>query len=585
MKHQSNTPLSWRGFLCLALLAMQLLVACSKKNRNADEGPPGNNPPGSGIPVLLKGTVVDENGRPIPGAVIKTGGEQATTADNGTFGLANVKTGAGNVLLVDVSKTGYRSQIRRLSTEGNNASMYVTLPYKDVTTTFTANTGCNAVLPGGVNVEIPADAVVKADGTAYTGSVQLAVQHLSPDDPDFSLKIPGGDLSALRTDNTPVVLYSYGMVDVEMTTPAGDKLQLKTGKTSKLKFPIAASQLAAAPATIPLWHFDEGTGVWKEEGTATKTGNAYVGTVGHFSTWNVDVPVKTALVKGKLTDACANNVAIQGVVVTVGQISTQTDNDGNYFVRVPSGRQFTIRLYPRQNMGRSITKNIPALAEGATSVQDIALPCSPAITGRIVNCNSTPFATFVTMEHNNQVIGQVYTDAENKFRLYAPKNANVVIKAFNPSGAAVSTDVHVPDNNDVKALGDIEICSPDINLEATFTVQFKTHNQPYIINGGTAIGVTDGGGRKTTCTLHAGQLSISLEIPGMAVGNYQSGKILLEIAGERYFAEQAEIKVTLFGVVEQLIEGTFSGTASPLDGGGDKVNIVNGKFTVRRVAG
>jgi hypothetical protein len=34
---------------------------------------------------------------------------------------------------------------------------------------------------------------------------------------------------------------------------------------------------------------DEQTGIWKEEGTATKTGTNYVGTVKHFTYWNCDV--------------------------------------------------------------------------------------------------------------------------------------------------------------------------------------------------------------------------------------------------------------------------------------------------------
>src|SRR5205814_609485 len=36
------------------------------------------------------------------------------------------------------------------------------------------------------------------------------------------------------------------------------------------------------------WYFDETSGLWKEQGTATKMGANYVGDVSHFSFWNCD---------------------------------------------------------------------------------------------------------------------------------------------------------------------------------------------------------------------------------------------------------------------------------------------------------
>lgn len=570
-----------RRAFCWALLFVLFLASCKKSNKSGG----GNDLPGERTIITLKGCVVDESGRPIKGATVKADGQQTTTADNGTFTLFNIKTSSGSMVLVNCSRTGYRTQIRRAATAGgNNAALYVAMPYKDVTSTFQTTSGATAELPGGATVQIPANAVVKADGSAYTGAVQLAVHHLSPDDPDFGLKIPGGDLSGVRTDNTPVVLYSFGMVDVEMTTAAGEKLQLKNGQTSNIKFPIAADQRSMAPAEIPLWHFDEATGLWKEEGKATRQGDVYVGTVGHFSTWNVDAPLRTATVKGRLTDACANGVPLRGVVLTLGQMSVQTDNDGNYLVRLPAGVPFTISVDPRQNIGRTISKEIAPLAEGATSVQDIALPCGAALSGRITQCGSSAFSTFVTLELNGVVFAQTYTDVENKFKLFGPKGAGVIVKAFNPVGGTVMVPTMMPDQETVSNIPDIEICEPEVNLEATFMLRSVGSEQQYRIEGGTAIGVTDAGGGKTTCAVEADDWRISLTIPGITEGNYQSGYIVLDFANVRFIAEKAQIKVTRFGAVGELIEGTFTGIATPVSPG-NKVEILNGRFTVRRVAG
>ena len=85
------------------------------------------------------------------------------------------------------------------------------------------------------------------------------------------------------------LLETFGMLTVELTGSNNEKLQITSD--SELKFPIANEQLSTAPNTIPLWYFDEENGYWIEDGEATKVGNQYVGTVSHFTPWNVDIPL------------------------------------------------------------------------------------------------------------------------------------------------------------------------------------------------------------------------------------------------------------------------------------------------------
>ena len=75
-------------------------------------------------------------------------------------------------------------------------------------------------------------------------------------------------------------------VSVFVGVKVGQKLNLKEGHTAEIVVQIDDSQLATAPNTITLWHFDEEKGYWKEDGVATKVGNKYVGEVSHFS-WAV----------------------------------------------------------------------------------------------------------------------------------------------------------------------------------------------------------------------------------------------------------------------------------------------------------
>jgi hypothetical protein len=46
----------------------------------------------------------------------------------------------------------------------------------------------------------------------------------------------------------------------------GEKVELAEGLPATLTFAVPASMKDQAPATIPLWYFDEDEGIWKEEG-------------------------------------------------------------------------------------------------------------------------------------------------------------------------------------------------------------------------------------------------------------------------------------------------------------------------------
>lgn len=77
-----------------------------------------------------------------------------------------------------------------------------------------------------------------------------------------------GALTGLDQAGTKVVLGSFGMVAVELQGDGGELLQIASGKTVELRLAVSALQLSKAPATIPMWYFDEVKGYWVEEGQA-----------------------------------------------------------------------------------------------------------------------------------------------------------------------------------------------------------------------------------------------------------------------------------------------------------------------------
>ena len=93
--------------------------------------------------------------------------------------------------------------------------------------------------------------------------------------PQLSNKMPG-NLIGLDVSGTQMALGSLGMIAVELLSDNGEELQVADNKSVEVELALADNQLDKAPATVPLWSFDEEKGYWVEEGVATKQGNVYV---------------------------------------------------------------------------------------------------------------------------------------------------------------------------------------------------------------------------------------------------------------------------------------------------------------------
>ncbi len=151
------------------------------------------------------------------------------------------------------------------------------------------------------------------NGNAYNGNVNVAMFHLKPSDQYLNELMPGSFL-ANNTDGNSRIMETYGMLHVQLTGASGQNLQIASGHTAEMTVVIDATQTSTAPATIPLWSFNETTGIWQEEGSATKVGNAYVGNVSHFSWWNCDAQFPQCLLNVHIQNATAlplSNVTVK----------------------------------------------------------------------------------------------------------------------------------------------------------------------------------------------------------------------------------------------------------------------------------
>ena len=75
-------------------------------------------------------------------------------------------------------------------------------------------------------------------------------------------------------------ITGFGGLALQLQSTNDQELGLAPDVTLTVGIAIAPTLLATAPSTIDLWALDEATGLWVQEGTATRNGDRYEGTVG-----------------------------------------------------------------------------------------------------------------------------------------------------------------------------------------------------------------------------------------------------------------------------------------------------------------
>jgi len=137
----------------------------------------------------------------------------------------------------------------------------------------------------GTTVRINVAQLVDATGRAPTVPVNLDLHTFDLDRPNA---LPG-DYSALNAAGENVTMESFGCMSLDISDDAGNTYDLAPGTTAQISIRVDEERLPFAPPLIPLFRFDEDTGVWHEEAQATLVGDHYEGSVPSFSIWNIDV--------------------------------------------------------------------------------------------------------------------------------------------------------------------------------------------------------------------------------------------------------------------------------------------------------
>jgi hypothetical protein len=277
-------------FMALALvLSLTMVFGCSDDDDPTDPGDGGDDNPIIEDVGSISGIVSYANGYAMEDATVSAGSQNTTTNEEGYFVLTAVPEGS---TLVEFGNDGYMSTFRVADVRSTAATHYpdIVLVAVESGTVDAATGGQVATGDGSGTVDFVADGFVNAAGAAYTGDVTVQLNAMTTDDEDFYGTFPG-EFSGVREDGTVVPMVSFGFMAVQLTGENKAPLMLADGTTAELNLTISAEKAVDAPATIPMWYFDETDGLWHEEGEATLAGNTYTADVAHFTTWNWDVPI------------------------------------------------------------------------------------------------------------------------------------------------------------------------------------------------------------------------------------------------------------------------------------------------------
>ena len=410
-------------YLCIALCCS--ILSCSDSN-----SPNSPLPTGSSETGVVAGRVLAYNNYPIKGVLVSIGSLVGYTDENGEFYITNVPV--SQKVLVNFSNEWY-GKMQKVTQVNANKISYVKAALQSMSKyTLDASAG-GTFQVAAATVQFPANALVDSKGKAFTGTAQLKAAYFGATAQLFFDAFPG-DFTGVRTNGTSTPIESYGHISVELYNGT-EKLQLAAGAQATITVPIPPQLLAAAPPTIPMWYYDETKGSWMEEGSATKTGSTYVGTVKHFSYWNWDLPTETSYLEGTVVDQNGNQLVFIPVISQGKDYSGSSNvvSIGAGHFRLPVKANSTASVWAQYYVVTSKLQTIATPAVGQTKdigvltlTLDAVSLCT--IIGTLVDNGNRPVSCSVHLKDKDGFeLESFQADIDGKYRFIGSCNTTYTI--------------------------------------------------------------------------------------------------------------------------------------------------------------
>jgi hypothetical protein len=544
----------------------------------------------------ISGFVTDENNSPVSNTPVTVGSANTTTNEYGYFEVKNAQVGkvAGTVV---VNKPGYFKGIRTfIAKEGGSVSVRIKLIPKNIAGTIDASAGGTVNVSGGMTIAFPAGAIMNATTNApYSGTVNVAAFWINPAANDIGLIMPG-DLRGINETGTVKLLTTYGMVAVELTGTSGEALQIASGKKATLTMPIPSQISGTAPSSIPLWYFDETKGLWKQEGSAVKTGNAYVGEVSHFSFWNCDVPNDYVQLSLTVKDAAGNPISGAFVRLTANAAINNvaygfTDSSGYVQGAVPPNASILMEIYGgyfncgTPGFSQTISTGNTDLALGDVTISNNTNVAT--ITGNVVNCSSTAVTdgSVVVLENGWYSVYPVNSDGSFSIsRMLCTASTAISLIAEDHTAGEQSAPQPTTITGGINAIGTLQACGTSTAQTITYAVDGIppiTLTSPTDSVSQTGNGSLSSYGVSGNSSGFANNIYFLFSNVGMGVGTVQTLQSIYvsSLSQSLNILTPNCVNITEYGAIGEFIAGNFTTTVN--DGTAD--HTISVSFRVRRV--
>ena len=562
----------------MVLLCAILLNACTKPDQQADLPAVGKPAQTELVTISLQGRITDQQAAPVSGAVVRSGNHVTTTDINGDYRFSSIQV-KPNSGLVEVSVNGFFREYKGFEVMPETEH-YVRMQLEPLNNgvRFAAANGGSYTLPSGSVIEFAPDAMTDAaNGQHYSGTVKANAFSKDSDASSFYGIIPGS--KGRDQENKAVSIQFISTLVTELTGDAGQQLQLKTGKSATVRFPIPASRMMNVPAAVSLWYYDPTNSEWKEEGKAHRDGNFYIAQVPHFSTWAVGIALPAAPLKATITDIAGEAFSFARIQLYTADgkqllgSPVHTNNKGDLLMNAPIDQAMEIRIInscdevqASQKINTGSSNNwIGTIKAGKPGSNNLVL------SGKVQNCKSAP----VHKGWVNVVIdGQQYKASINNgnFQLNLNRcyntNTYAKITAVDEDGNQESNTMMMQVSTGTVDLGLLSTC----NKRNMQFISYTLNGTNYLLQAPTDSLVQAKGNSDRTYVINcykandpttiAFSLSFSgNENPGeypVTTLKFSQNKTQLTSAGTWL------VKITQFGKVGEYIEGTANGSMRDL---------------------
>jgi hypothetical protein len=300
-------------------------------------------------------------------------GTATTSATTGATGAFTLTPATSNQFVLTVKAAGYLTYSQVVPDQLSGKTIRLTpataTPF-DPATGVTLNTAvfnvAGTALPP-ATLQIPANALVNE----ITGVLPPAGTTLVGYFDEISYRANSGgmpgDGTATDTDGSLAVMQSFSAMEVNIFDSSGNRYQLRSGQVAGLVLYADPLKNAYAPASAPLWYYNETTGVWNRNfatyvaargGAGGSAGYTYSGSVPHFSIVNVDLAKTNADCIEVDKSAFPGPIDVQVSIDVSSPLALQSPQERTLddqaiaaITRVPANTDVTIKVWDTKHQG------------------------------------------------------------------------------------------------------------------------------------------------------------------------------------------------------------------------------------------